>query len=58
MNQKYEMCKCGHFGGNSDTKQQHEQRVQLGHGQCVACECNQFTWIGFCDKNGNISNEQ
>jgi hypothetical protein len=55
MNTEYEMCSCKHFGGNSGLNQQHKNRVELGHGQCTECDCRQFTWIGFCDENGNIS---
>ena len=47
----HEVCKCGHFGGMS-TKEEHETNFQKGHGHCLECECIQFTWVGFHDKNG------
>ena len=47
----HEVCKCGHFGGMS-TKEEHETNFQKGHGRCLECECIQFTWVGFHDKNG------
>jgi hypothetical protein len=54
-NSMYEMCSCGHFGGSSnDDKQQHIAHFQKGHGRCMDCNCQQFTWVGFCDKSGNI----
>ena len=52
---EYEICDCGHFGGNSNVKQQHENRMELGHGMCVVCDCPQFTWVGFCDDQGKIN---
>ena len=52
----YEMCNCGHFGGNSPNEQ-HQPRFQKGHGACKKCDCQQFTWTGFCDKNGKINND-
>lgn len=51
---EYEMCMCGHFGGVSP-KEQHLPRFQKGHGKCNHCNCEQFTWVGFCDEDGNIT---
>ena len=52
MSERYEMCKCGHMGGNSPNKNTHVDRFQIGHGRCLACECSQFTWVRFCDSEG------
>ena len=53
----YEMCKCGHKGGHSPYNNEHMDRFQQGHGYCkyVNCECNQFTWVGFCDSEGRLN---
>ena len=33
--------------------------VTTGHGPCTKCDCPQFTWVGFCDKDGNkLTDEQ
>ncbi len=54
-NKKWEMCNCGHLGGMSpDDITQHMDHLQLGHGPCTRCGCHQFTWAGFCDRDGNI----
>ena len=52
----HEMCSCGHFGGHSPNNNKHADRFQIGHGQCLDCncECVQFTWVGFCDKKGVV----
>jgi hypothetical protein len=52
----HEMCSCGHMGGHSPNRNSHATRFQLGHGYCTVegCSCNQFTWIGFCTKKGDI----
>ena len=47
----YEMCDCGHFGGESPNSM-HIDRFQNGHGACRECKCSQFTWVGFCDAYG------
>ena len=47
----YEVCDCGHFGGLS-IQEEHDSRFQKGHGACSECDCVQFTWVGFHDKNG------
>lgn len=50
-----EMCSCGHFGGSSiPSLQNHEPNFQAGHGKCTVeeCNCNWFTWVGFCDDKG------
>ena len=49
----HEMCQCGHFGGMS-IKEDHDTHFQKGHGACNVSDCNcvQFTWVGFHDKNG------
>ena len=47
----YELCDCGHFGGMSPVSS-HVNRFQAGHGECNDCECKQFTWIRFCNDNG------
>jgi hypothetical protein len=36
-----EKCTCGHL------RTQHDARFDLGHGECTACFCGQFSWIGF-----------
>ena len=48
---KYEMCSCGHFGGHSPKAElnSHEPNFEEGHGRCNSCQCDQFTWVGFCD---------
>lgn len=52
---KYEMCSCGHFGGNSPiTHNGHEPNIQQGHGKCKLCKCHWFTWVGFCNAKGDI----
>ncbi len=51
----FEMCSCGHFGGSSmDIVNSHKPNFQKGHGECIDCECNKFTWVGFCDKHGDV----
>mgnify|MGYP003321829059 CR=1 FL=1 len=54
----HEMCRCGHFGGHSPYKKDngHMNGIQQGHGYCKHnnCECNQFTWVGFCNSEGVI----
>lgn len=47
----FEMCNCGHFGGNSPNSV-HDDHYQHGHGKCNDCDCEQFTWTCFCDVNG------
>lgn len=52
---KFEMCKCGHFGGNSpESHNGHEPNIQAGHGKCKLCKCDWFTWVGFCNAEGEI----
>jgi len=53
METKYELCNCGHFGGHSPLEQ-HMPNFEKGHGSCKECNCEQFTWIGFCDEKGNL----
>jgi len=54
-NTKFEMCSCGHFGGSSmGIVNSHKTNFEKGHGECVDCECEQFTWVGFTDKHGTI----
>jgi hypothetical protein len=31
----------------------HKANFEKGHGECVDCNCEQFTWVAFIDKNGN-----
>ena len=53
----YEMCDCGHLGGNQFGD--HKAKIAYGHGPCTKCNCPQFTWMYFCDKNGNkLTDEQ
>ncbi|SVD50147.1 uncharacterized protein METZ01_LOCUS403001 [marine metagenome] len=47
----HELCSCGHTGGFSPNGT-HKTRFQKGHGQCDACDCIQFTWVGWCDTHG------
>ena len=47
----YELCDCGHFGGESPNNV-HSDRFQHGHGGCSDCDCKQFTWKYFCDEQG------
>ena len=56
---KYEMCSCGHFGGHSPKAElnSHEPNFEEGHGRCNSCQCDQFTWVGFCDVDGNIKEQ-
>lgn len=54
---EYEMCSCGHFGGFSpDSHNGHEAHFSKGHGRCThyGCDCNQFTWVAFCDSEGKF----
>ena len=52
---KWEMCECHHLGGQSpDGVTEHIDHIQLGHGSCTKCNCAQFTWVGFCDRDGKI----
>jgi hypothetical protein len=30
----------------------HVDRIQGGHGACTECDCKQFTWVKFCNVNG------
>ncbi len=57
METENEMCDCGHFGGRSNAKRQHENRIEIGHGACKECHCPQFTWIGFCDEQGKLNTQ-
>ena len=51
---KYEMCTCGHFGGNSPKSHQgHAPSIATGHGSCLLCGCNQFTWKYFARSSGD-----
>lgn len=51
----FEMCSCGHFGGMSrDSHNAHEANIQAGHGKCKLCKCTWFTWVGFCNAEGEI----
>jgi hypothetical protein len=53
----YEMCDCGHLGGNKEGV--HKAQIAYGHGACTECNCPQFTWMYFCDKDGNkLTHEQ
>jgi hypothetical protein len=47
----YEMCDCGHFGGESPNSM-HLDDLHHGHGACRECKCPQFNWVGFCDAYG------
>ena len=47
----HEVCDCGHFGGMSEHGE-HDSHFQKGHGACNECDCVQFTWVGFHDKDG------
>jgi len=49
---KYEMCSCGHLGGQN-CEGRHDDYFQKGHGGCTLCECNKFTWVGYCDADGS-----
>ena len=51
-NRLFEMCDCGHFGGDSPNNV-HSDRFQHGHGGCSDCDCKQFTWKHFCDEQGS-----
>ena len=51
-NRLFEMCDCGHFGGESPNNV-HDDQFQHGHGACSDCDCKQFTWTCFCDENGD-----
>ena len=56
---EYEMCECGHFGGNSlHVVNSHKANFEKGHGECIDCNCDQFTWVGFCDKHGNVKEQE
>ena len=53
------MCECGHFGGNSlHAVNSHKANFEKGHGECIDCDCKQFTWVGFCDKHGNVKEQE
>ena len=56
---KYEMCSCGHFGGHSPNSglNSHDPNFEEGHGKCKSCQCAQFTWVGFCDQDGNLKEQ-
>ena len=45
---RYEMCSCGHLGGQN-CEGEHDTNFQEGHGRCTLCECQQFTWVGYCN---------
>ena len=47
----FEMCSCGHLGGSSPNGK-HTSRFEKGHVSCTACTCKQFTWVFYCDKDG------
>ena len=48
---RYEMCSCGHLGGQN-CEGEHDTNFQEGHGRCTLCECQQFTWVGYCNSEG------
>ena len=51
---KNELCECGHLGGSSlGTFNSHKPRFERGHGECIECDCKQFTWVKFVDQDGN-----
>ena len=47
----YELCECKHFGGMSPNSS-HVDKIQAGHGACSECDCRQFTWVKFCNADG------
>ena len=47
----HELCSCGHRGGFSPNGE-HKARFQEGHGECKKCDCEQFTWVDWCDEKG------
>jgi hypothetical protein len=51
------VCKCGHTG-DTENSQHMDTALEKGHGKCVVCDCERFTWVGWIDitKKGN-SNE-
>ena len=65
VDKMYEMCDCGHLGGEncsdiSDWKaiRGHANMIQEGHGKCNQCNCEQYHWAKFCDKDGNDVSEE
>jgi len=57
VDKMYEMCSCGHLGGEN-CNGGHANKIQEGHGKCNQCNCKQFTWVKFCDKDGNDVSEE
>ena len=53
----HEVCSCGHFGGMSENGE-HKTHFQKGHGSCSQCDCKQFTWVGFHDKNRKLLSQK
>jgi len=47
-----EQCECGHLMSNHHDK---FGGLVKGHGACMECECEQFTWEMFIYKNKNGS---
>ena len=66
VSDKYEMCECGHQGGNSpySINEHYTHSVlmslskfeieesQQGHGSCSKCNCKIFTWLNYCTSTG------
>lgn len=40
------VCLCGHTG-DGDESQHDDNEVALGHGECLVCKCEKFTWVAF-----------
>ena len=64
VDKMYEMCDCGHLGGenchdaNDGVYGGHANMIQEGHGKCNQCNCEQYHWAKFCDKDGNDVSEE
>lgn len=44
------VCECGHEGAKDGTAHMGE----LGHGACLACECERFTWSHWTERRGSV----
>ncbi len=48
MNKKVGKCSCGHSGDAPYSDHENTPYAQ-GHGKCILCDCEKFTWVGWID---------
>ncbi len=44
--EKIGKCACGHSGDAPYSDHENTPYAQ-GHGKCILCDCEQFTWVGW-----------